>query len=253
MKKKFASTSNAQAFLAGLAALQNRGAPEASWMLVTGLPGLGKTKLVEWYCTQQSPKLIPGVYLRAKTSWTPRGMMAELISRLGMAPLSKSNELFAQALGMLGRDPHAVVIDEVEHCLRDVKVLEAVHDLSDLTEVPVILVGMDTVKTRIQRHEQISSRITQVVEITASSLDDVATMARELLPELQFADDLLEKIHKETEGRYRLIMDALALIEREARRNKTAQVNAEMFPDQLVHDWRIRTRRVNGKQQRGAA
>lgn len=251
MKKKFASTSNAQAFLAGLAALENRGAPEASWMLVTGLPGLGKTKLVEWYCTQQNPRLIPGVYLRAKTSWTPRTMMAELISRLGMAPLTKSNELFAQALGMLGRDPHAIVIDEVEHCLRDIKVLEAVRDLSDLTEVPVILVGMESVKTRIQRHEQISSRITQVVEFTPSSREDVQIMVRELT-DLTVADDLIDKILAETEGRYRLIMDALAVIERYARRNSITEVNAGMFTGALVHDWRIRTRRTGG-QKRGAA
>ncbi len=237
MKKVFAITSNAQRFLSGMTALERRGAREACWLALTGPAGLGKSLLVHWYAGQYD-----GVYLRAKTSWTPRVALSELVTELGSAPGRRQDELFAQALGLLGRDPRPVIIDEVEHCLHDIKVLETFRDLSDLCECPVVIVGMEAVKTKIQRYEQISSRITQVVDFLPATLEDVRVMA-ETLTDLRYADDLIAKIHAESEGRYRLIMDALAEVERYARRNGHSDVNAGQFPHRLTHDWRLRSRR----------
>lgn len=239
MKKVFAITSNAQRFLSGMDALEKRGAREACWLSLTGPAGLGKSLLVQWYAGRYD-----GLYLRAKTSWTSRSALAELVTELGTAPARRQDELFAQALGALGRDPRLIIIDEVEHCLHDIKVLETFRDLSDLCECPIVIVGMEAVKTKIQRHEQISSRITQVVDFLPATLDDVRTMA-ETLTDLTYADDLIAKVHAESEGRYRLIMDALAAIERHANRNAITAVSASHFPQRLTHDWRLRTRRTS--------
>lgn len=243
MKNLFAMTSNADRFLAAMKALEKRGASEASWVLLTGLPGLGKTELVEWWAAHKD-----ALYLRAKSAWTPRAAMAELAERLGIAPSKKSVELFGQIIGVLGRSPTPLVVDEIEHCLRDAKVLEVFRDLSDLTEIPVIIVGMDAVRTAIQRHEQISSRIHQVVDFLPATPDDVRLMADTLIDgPLTLADDLIAKIHAESEGRYRLIMDALAEIERHAKRSQLTRVSAADFPAKLTHDWRLRVARRPGK------
>lgn len=239
MKKLFAMTSNVERFLAAMKALEKRGASEASWVLLTGLPGLGKTELVEWWALSRD-----AVYLRAKSAWTPRAAMVELAERLGIAPAKKKAELFGQIIGVLGRTPTPLVVDEVEHCLRDAEVLEVFRDCSDLTEVPVVIVGMDAVRTKIQHHEQISSRIHQTVDFLPATLDDVRLMAATLVEGVQtFADDLIAKIHAESEGRYRLIMDALAEIERHAKRNQLTHVRAADFPHKLTHDWRLRVTR----------
>jgi len=239
MKNQFAVTSNAERFLAAMSALKNRGASEASWVLLTGVPGLGKTELAQWWALTRD-----AVYLRAKAAWTPRAAQIELSEKLGIAPSRSNAELFAQILGVLGRNPVPIVIDEIEHCLRDAKVLEVFRDLSDLIEIPIIIVGMDAVRTQIQRHEQISSRIHQVVDFLPATPADVRTMA-EILVEapLVWADDLIAKVHAESEGRYRLIMDALAEIERHAKRNRLQTVSAADFPQRLTHDWRVRASR----------
>ena len=242
MKNQFAVTSNAERFLTAMGALKDRGAAEASWVLLTGLPGLGKTELVEWWTVT-----CDALYLRAKTAWTPRAALIELAEKLGIAPARRSPELFTQILSVLGRNPVPLVVDEVEHCLRDSKVLEVFRDLSDLVEIPIVIVGMDAVRTQIQRHEQISSRIHQVVDFLPATLADVRLMAETLvdLP-LIWADDLITKVHAESEGRYRLIMDALAEIERKAKRSHAQQVSAADFPQRLTHDWRLRvTRRAS--------
>lgn len=239
MKNQFAMTSNVQRFLGAMAALKQRGAAEASWVLLTGLPGLGKTELVEWWALHHD-----AIYLRAKTTWTPKACLVELAERLGIAPARTKQDLFAQILGVLGRTPTPLVVDEVEHCLRSIEVLEVFRDLSDLTEIPIIIVGMDAVRTKIQPHEQISGRIHQVVDFLPATPDDVRIMAETLVePSLTWLDDLIQKIHAESEGRYRLIMDALAEVERHAKRNQLTQVSAADFPHKLTHDWRLRVSR----------
>lgn len=243
MRNQFAMTSNVQRFLSAMAALKHRGASEATWVLLTGLPGLGKTEMVEWWALRHD-----AVYLRAKAAWTPRATMIELAERLGVAPARTKSDLFGQILGVLGRNPVPVVVDEIEHCLRDVEVLEIFRDLSDLTEIPVIVVGMDAVRTKIQKFEQISSRINQTVDFLPAIPDDVRLMAETLVEvSLTWGDDLIAKIHAESEGRYRLIMDALAEVERHAKRNSLAAVNAADFPRKLTHDWRVRAVRRAGK------
>lgn len=239
MKNQFAVTSNAQRFMGALSALSHRGASEASWVLLTGLPGLGKTELVEWWALTHD-----AVYLRAKAAWTPRAAQLELAEKLGIAPSRGNAELFGQILGVLGRNPMPIAIDEVEHCLRDAKVLEVFRDLSDLLEIPIVIIGMDAVRTQIQKHEQISSRIHQVVDFLPATPADVRIMAETLVePSLRWHDDLIEKICAESEGRYRLIMDALAVVERKAKRNGYSAVRAADFEDRLTHDWRLRVSR----------
>lgn len=239
MKNQFAMTSNVQRFLGAMTALKQRGAAEASWVLLTGLPGLGKTELVEWWALHHD-----ALYLRAKSAWTPKACLAELAERLGIAPARTTQDLFAQILSVLGRTPTPLVIDEIEHCLRDAKVLEVFRDLSDLTEIPVVIVGMDAVRTQVQRFEQISSRIHQVVDFLPATPDDVRIMAETLVePALRWHDDLIAKIHAESEGRYRLIMDALAAIERAVSRGQAREVRAADFPEKLTHDWRLRVSR----------
>ncbi|MFZ1327027.1 MAG: AAA family ATPase [Candidatus Contendobacter sp.] len=239
MKTHFTPTSNAQRFLAAIAALKQRGATEASWVLLTGKPGLGKTELIEWWSLHHG-----AIYLRAKATWTARAVLLELAEKLGIAPARSKNDLFRQVLTALVHNPLPLAVDEIEHSLRDASVLEVFRDLSDLTEIPIVIVGMDAVRTKIQRHEQISSRIHQVVDFFPATLEDIRQMAESLveLP-LTWADDLIAKISRESEGRHRLVMDALAAIEREAKRSHMTHVSAADFPQSLTHDWRLRTPR----------
>ena len=249
MRTAFAHTTNVVKFLGGLSALQHRGAGEASWLLVTGLPGLGKSDTVQWWAVQQG-----AIYLRAKATWTPAEALADLLLELRVQPTSRQgSKLWAQAYGALtaGGAPKAIVIDEVEHCLSNVRILEAFRDFSDLTEITVVLVGMERVKALIQRHEQISSRITQVVEFAPASAEDVQTLA-EALTDYALATDVVAEILRASDGRNRIILDALAAIERYCGRNRPAEqadngrplvTLAHIGDLKLCHDWRTRTRR----------
>ena len=243
MKKAFVKTSNYELFRTGITAVENRGAAEASLMLVMAEAGYGKSATVDQWAIQNG-----AAYLRAKEEWTPNWFMNELAENLKIDSRGRAKDVFARIAGYIGGNNVPIVIDEVEHCLKDgARVLEAVRDLSDLTEVLVILVGMDQVQARIARHKQISSRIAKVIEFKPASMEDVLLTCKQLA-EVEIADDLCAEIHRQSAGRMREIMNAIATVENTAKRNSATKVSlADMAGQSLTHDWQARRPRVVGK------
>jgi DNA transposition AAA+ family ATPase len=221
MRPTFVKTQNATAFIAGLQALQQRGASEACLMVIDGEPGLGKTRTIEWWAVQNA-----AIFLRAKAEWTPAWFLRELLTSLRKQPDWSFEKMYRQALQTLGeraqaaeRDevPFAVVIDEVDHISRNGRLLETIRDLSDMLEIPFILVGMGRVRHNLVRFPQIASRIGQTVEFAVAPLDDARALVKALC-EVTVKDDLVEFLHKVSGGKFREIKEGIAAIERFGKR-----------------------------------
>ena len=240
MKKQFVKTSNYEQFQAGIRTVEGRGALEASMMLVTGEPGYGKSETVDRWSAQVS-----AAFLRAKEQWTPAFFMGELAETLGVDARGRAKDIFARVVAKLGAEQIPLVIDEVEHTLRNAaQVLETVRDISDIAENIVVLVGMEQVQAKIARYKQISSRIAQVVVFNPATPEDVLATCQQLA-DVVIAPDLAREIHRQANGRMREIMNAIALVEREARKNKKTQVALADFSGRpLVFDWQARRQRL---------
>ena len=237
MKKDLVKTSNYERFRTAVTAVEQRGALEASMLLVIGDPGFSKSLIVErWAIASKA------VYLRAKTDWTPARFLRELALQLGVDRSGRSEDIFGRVTAKIITEQIPMVIDEVQHCLHDrARTLEAIRDISDLAENIVVLVaGEPRVLDRMALFPQISSRICKVVDFLAASIDDVELCCKEL-PDVDIARDLVEEIHKQSGGRMRHVINAIALIERAAKRNGSKKVHASDFAGKaLVYDWQAR-------------
>jgi DNA transposition AAA+ family ATPase len=243
MRNEFAQTSNVHRFMAAIDTAERRGAREAGMVLVTGDPGFGKTATVHWWAIQNG-----AIYLRAKAAYTPFWFLSELTQKLKAPPLKSTKELYDQALALIGREQRPIIVDEVEHALHDFTVLETVRGISDIVEVPVILVGMEQVQERLARYAQISSRIASVVLFKAASLEDVRVLC-DTLCEVPVADDLVVEIHRQSGGRNREILNAIAIVERFGRGptggdGERAICLADLEGQSLTHDWQARKPRT---------
>ena len=234
MKQKFVQTSNVRRFMNGVAAVDERGAPEASMVLVSGQPGYGKSRCAAWWAIQNDAVLI-----RLKAACTPHWFLTDLVRELGEhAPASNCEKLFGQAIGTLARQPRAIVLDEVENALnRDITVLETMRDISDMVEVPVILVGREFVQSKLKRHRQLWGRLSARIEFGPATLEDVGLCIKELCA-VPVADDVLPRVLGETEGHIREIVNAIKNIEQAGKRNGGKPVTLAQLGDRpLVHDW----------------
>lgn len=240
MKRCFVRTENYAKFRAGVTAVEQRGAAEAGMMLVHGQPGYGKSTIVFHWAEEAG-----AVFLRANQGWTPPQFMAELAKVLRIDPTGGGHKLFARLLEHIVERQTPIIIDEAEFALRDnAAVLEKVRDISDRAEVTVVLIGMETIQSRIARHKQISSRIAQVVEFTPTTPADVMLACGKLC-EYPLSAALVAEVHRLCGGRMREVLNILAEIERLAKANGLAgELDVSHFAGvALTHDWQARTAR----------
>lgn len=242
MKRKFVSTSNAEVFLAGLSALESRGAEEACLMVIDGLPGLGKTTVIQWWATQTG-----SIFLRAKKEWTPAWFLRELLTLVGETPRYSFEKMYQQTievLTLLATDAErsertfAIVVDEVDHISRNARLLETIRDLSDMLEIPFILVGMGKVRDNLTRFDQISSRVARYVQFQPATLHDVKAMVEQIC-EVPIGEDLVALLRNEAGGKLREIKEGIKNIERFGKRNAGQTIGiAQMTGQVLLNDRR---------------
>lgn len=236
MRNTFVKTSNVQRFLTGMGQVEERGAPEACFLLCVGDAGHGKSRTGQWWGVQNG-----AVRVRLKAAATAHWFLTDLVRELGEVPTHTCERLFAQSIESLVRDPRPIVVDEIENGLaRDLAVVETIRDVADLVEVPVVLIGRDYVRAKLKRQRQIWTRISAVVEFTAATRADVALCCAELA-EVKVSGDLVDEITKQSEGYIREVVKAIKNVERVGLRLKGEVVELDdMRGAPLTQEWQRR-------------
>lgn len=237
MRHAFVKIENVNRFLTAFTALENRGAEECCLMVVDGDPGLAKTTVVQWWATEND-----AVFVRAKSGWTENWMMSDLLTALNVVPRHSAEAKYEQALLVLGQRlqeaalsgrSFAVVIDEIDHVCRRVKMMEMLRDITDMLSVPMIWVGMGKVRTDLKRYSQIASRISQYVDFTPVSHADTKALV-EGLCEVPVAEDLISFLHQVSKGRVREIKEAIMVIERVGKLARGKTVDRAMMAGKVL-------------------
>lgn len=219
MKHEFVKTENAKRFRAEIAMLERRGALEAGWLLVTGRPGEGKTKTLHNWAAEAG-----AVMLTAQANWTVTRMMEELAAKLGIEPVRGYQAKVAETIAA---EDIALVLDEAQFALHDAAAcMEVLRGITDKSGTMLIAVTMDHDVPRFNRREQIGSRFFRRCQFQQSTVADVAAACAQLAEGVEIAPDLIERIHTETGGRMRLVLNAISRIEQIAHHQQAARIDA---------------------------
>jgi hypothetical protein len=209
--------SNVTRFMDATRAVEARGSREASWLLVEGDPGYGKTGTLMWYAAPRTP-----VFVRAKADWSPMWALRDLAATLGVQPMHRMHLLFeAVCNDLMARGCPPILVDEIDHAARSVRVLETLRDITDVTECTLIAGGMKGAQAMMKRFPQIHSRIAEIVSFAPAAPPDVQTVC-DALSEVEIAADMAELICKRTQGRLRLIKNAIARVEAFGKKGRGA-------------------------------
>lgn len=217
MKNTFVETANVMRFHGALSALDARGASEACLLVVDGEPGLGKTTaLMHWTAQNGS------IYLRAKKEWKPGWFANELLDSMRVDQPHSFERKYQKCLQELAlrqnmanieRRSFSLVIDEADHISSKSAILETIRDISDMIELPTILVGMGKVNEHLKRFPQVQSRVSQKVKFEKLDVADVRRFVDRRC-EVKVADDLVKFVHQVSGGYNREVMEAIASIEK---------------------------------------
>lgn len=231
MKKGFVHTENFKRLAEAQKMVSRRGAREAGLVIIKGLYGIGKSELCDRWAAENG-----AIFLRAKETWTKRALLDELADSLGVDKRGRNQEVQARIIGKIAVSMSPLMFDEADHLIRSSpSLLEVVRDITDITGTMCFLVGMERFDLKVAQHGHIASRVARVVEFMPLSLADVkATIVAKASvgdahdsPALPMDDAVITTIHEQSQGRMRLVLNAIANIEQWAQANSWRKVTAD--------------------------
>lgn len=224
MRNKMAIVKNVMNLRASYEALAQRDHGVEGMGLVHGFTGAGKTTAIAWLVNQ-----VEGVYVRAQATWTPSAMLGALMQELGAAPIHRgSAAMVTFIVTKLVERGRPLFIDEADYLLGNLKMLESLRDIHDLSKSPVILIGMEGIEKRLVHRQQLARRITQWVEFLPADLDDARVLA-DTVCEVELDDDLLAALHAAAKGSAGLMVNGMARIEALAKANGWKKIDADRW------------------------
>jgi DNA transposition AAA+ family ATPase len=218
MRKLFAITRNVERFTEAMDRIRNRESNVPGMALLYGEPGLGKTKVALWWVLNND-----GVFIRTKKLMTGRWLLEEIVAELGEAPMWRTADLFRQIQEQLLDRPRTVIVDEVDYF--DARILETLRDIFDMTNAPMVFIGMGNADKKLMRYKHLFDRFSEIIKFTDFAEADVADIAEQLC-EVALTPDAITYIHSKA-NRFRRIMIELYRAEMTARTNSLKTVSAE--------------------------
>lgn len=238
MKHVYVKNENHRRFLASVAMLENRGSPERCLLPVVGAPGVGKTRVVDHWGSASDAVLLEGIpgmslgylkaALKAETGIKERGGFAEFQALVE----------FFKGDAARGEPARPIILDECQHGFpHKAECIEYLRRLAEKAETILVLVCHTSEAYLLSKYDHIKTRVGCVCELLPPSLEDTALYAREQC-DVSLDEALIKQIHRQSQARYRLISDALANLERIARKlDKSALTLDDVRDLPLCQDW----------------
>lgn len=215
MRSELATVKNVLGLQAAYQALSSRDSGIPGMGLVHGFTGAGKTTSIAWLVNQ-----VDGVFVRANATWTPVAMLGAIMTELGAAPLGRCAPMLNFIVEKLSLSGRPLFVDESDYLTENHKMLETLRDIHDVSQVPVIMIGMNEIAGNLtSKHPQLSRRISQWIKFIPADIDDSRILA-DTVCEVKIADDLLTSLHREAKGSMGLMVVGMSRIEALAKTNK---------------------------------
>jgi len=205
--------------------------------LIYGFTGSGKTTSLTMLKNRYN-----ACYVRAQSVWTPAAMTRAICRELGLLPqqgAAKNVEVICEFLKQTGR---ALLIDEADYLLKDLRMVELTRDLHDETTVPVLLVGMSGhddmgIERQIRsrpKFKQLARRMREWVEFAPINFADAQLFAATNC-EVVVEDDLIAEALHQCHGSIGLLTVALSRIEAAAKAMGLTRIGLEAWGDRALH------------------
>lgn len=230
MKEVLAETKNVAAAKRTLSYLLSRPRSEMVGLgLIYGAPGLGKTRFAMRTAFKNGY-----IYLRIDATMTQRSFLAKLYTSLqyvyGVAgPVKGSKQkIYKDVVELLDAAPETVImIDEIDYAFRDKALLGTIRDLVDETLVTIMLIGMQDAKASLlAANAHYFDRCNAFCEFQPLSLADTKLICTEA-SDIKMSDDVIQFVHKSTEGAVRNVVKSIDMVERIAREKGLKAVTME--------------------------
>ena len=179
--------------------------------IVVGVAGRGKTFASKRYHVQ-NPEAYYVYCLTAMTISELYSQIAFLLTGQKMRARLRCLEAIQKVTANPMAPKRLIIIDEADKA--SPKVIDAVRDLNELCELPVMLVGEEKLVDIMNSARRLKSRIRGKVVFEPLVFNDVVMFYNEALPDVKFeSQKYLRILHKRSKGDFRLLkLDAKKIV-----------------------------------------
>lgn len=203
-----------------------------------GLPGMGC-----FYGRAGLGKTTAGIYatnrhnachIEALPIGGVKGLLTMIVLELGLRPPRTTEALFTEVAQQLALTQRPLIVDEADHILTD-KPIEIMRRLHDVSGVPVILMGEESLPQKLQRWERVHSRMLSWVGAENATQADVDHLARIYAKDVQISAEVKAAVLVASRGSIRNVSTNLAHIREFAVTQGHDLVTAEIWGRRLMH------------------
>ena len=116
-----------------------------------------------------------------------------------------------------------IIVDEVDYLIGDKNVIEILRDIQDMTNVPIILSGMEFVNRKIARFKHIKSRLYKSLKLKYYDENEIKDIL-EQLTNLQFTDGAIKYLALRKVP-FRQIVQTIQELESYSQTNNISEIN----------------------------
>ena len=197
--------------------------------LVTGESGIGKTRSIEWYCSNGTGV----IHIRAHAKYSTKDVFADIHRALGFDGTGNVHKMMNDIVSKISGNKRLIIIDEAEHLTANT--LDEIRQINDRSGAGVLYVGLPKfraqLKTLRSKFEYIVNRISVPRRIDQLSTDDVEALVRTVLPEA--AGKVSAEFHSASAGNARVLETLIFNVQRTLRIRQKTERDAVITPDMI--------------------
>ncbi|MEW6416189.1 MAG: ATP-binding protein [Pseudomonadota bacterium] len=226
MKRHFVKTENYTRLLAAVEAMKQRGSLSACLCLVEGQPGVGKTRNVSAWGAGGGVVLVKG-----HVGMSLSGLRWKVSEQLGIKHRGNATAEVDAQIAALREHGTPIVFDEAQYglAMKNGAVrqagIEYLRDVAERAQTYVLLVVHESEVRGFSETAHIRTRIAYRCRMTEASEADTARFVQECC-EVPVGEGVAAILHAQSQGRYRLLENAVAVVEALAKNRGLAKVEA---------------------------
>ncbi|MCL2830734.1 MAG: ATP-binding protein [Betaproteobacteria bacterium] len=200
-----------------------------------GPAGRGKT-----LACMQLARDADAYYIQMRSAWSRKTLLEKVLIEMSIQPAGTIPMMLDTITAQLAASRRPLIIDEFDHCLRSEAMLELVRDIYEASQGTLVLVGYDTIKSRLSspRYEHFSSRVLSWVQALPVSIEDARALAGIYAPDVSVADCLLAHLVAVSAGSARRVCVNLALVQEASTRAGETEMTRERWGKRELYDAR---------------